>query len=141
MFAVKSNEMKNSHRVTIIAANSILLAVGISLVCVSIFAYGNMWPILTIFVHMLAIFFPTLCGQCSHDDMFGDENATNPLTHLPWVLFGLLVIVGYAVPVELFRANELNETAVYLTVAGGTTILCAVLIFVKVIYFQKSDNE
>lgn len=133
--------MKNSHRIAIIVANSILLAVGISLVCISIFAYGNSWPVLTIFVHLLAIVFPTLCGQCKSGDeldFMAVEESRNPLVHLPWVLFGLLVIVGYAVPVELYRAHQLNEKAVYLTVSGGTTILAAVLVFVKVIYFQPS---
>jgi O-antigen/teichoic acid export membrane protein len=131
----------------IIFANSVLLAIGISLVGISIAQYGNKWPILTIIVHLLAILFPTACNRCNSIDdgeyhIFGDtgNDWTNGITHISWVLFGLLVVVGYAVPVELFRAGQLKDVAVYLTVSGGTTILAAVLIYVKVIYFQESDE-
>jgi len=133
--------MNKKCLVSVIVINSILLAIGVSLVGVSVFAYGNKWPLLTIAVHLLAILFPTACGQCTlnADDMsfLSMEDDQSAIKHLSWVLFGMLVIVGYAVPVELYRAKELEQVAVWLTVVGGTTILSAVLIYVRVVYVDK----
>lgn len=127
----------------VIFTNAMLLATGILLVLISILQYHNWWPLLTIVVHLLAILVPTACGQCMVDDtehsIFGDAHHGDA-AHAAWVLFGVLVIVGYAVPVELYRAHILPQVAACLTVAGGTTILGAVLLYVKIVYFSPTSD-
>jgi len=125
----------------ILIANAILLASGIMLVLVSAVQYTNFWPFIIIFVNMFAIMWPTLCGGCSLQEEFsyqGNEGSITPGS-VSWVLLGFFVTVGYAIPIELFRANKLTETATYLTLAGGTTMLAAILVFIRVLYFEKDS--
>ena len=94
---------------------------------------------------MFAIFFPTFCGGCTSDDyesLFDDDDAglITPGS-LSWLCLGFFIVIGYAIPIELFRGNLLTEQGVYLTLSGGTVILGAVLIFVRLIYFKKDRTS
>ena len=132
----------NKKTLAFIVGDAIFLSVGIMLILISSIRYDNWFPLLTIFVHCFAIFIPTFCpGGCSmeEDNVWGDEDVSASPAAIAWILLGIFIVVGYAIPVELFRTNSLSEKGVYFTLTGSTTILAAVLIFVRLIYFQKDD--
>jgi len=131
----------NKKTLVLIIADAILLSVGIMLILISAIRLANWWPFLTIFVHGFAIFLPTFCpGGCSteDDDLWGDDESSAPAS-IAWILLGIFIVIGYAIPVELFRTKTLSQTGVYLTLSGSTTILASVIIFVRAIYFEKDE--
>lgn len=133
----------NKKVLALILLNATLLAGGIILILVSCVQFNNWWPFLTIFVNAFAILFPTFCGGCSmSDDAEWDdrEGGVSPAT-ISWVFLGFFIVIGYAIPVELFRTHLLTESGVMFTVSGGTIILAAILIFVRLIYFEKDDSS
>jgi len=139
----------NKKTLALILSNALLLSTGIILILVSCIQYDNWWPFLTIFVNMFAIFFPTFCGGCALGDSDeygsmwneGDNDASVTPASISWLFLGFFIIVGYAIPIELFRGNLITEQGVYLTVSGGTTILAAILIFVRLILFKKDRDS
>jgi len=133
----------NKKTILLIFLNSVFLASGIILNLVSCVSYNNWWPLLTIFINLLAITAPTLCGGCNQQDesFYSDQEGQVTLASLSWVMLGAFVIAGYAIPIELFRAKIITQTGVLLTLSGGTVILAAVLIFVRLIYFTKDEGR
>jgi len=121
--------------------NSVFLATGIMLNLISCIQFNNWWPLLTILINLMAITFPTLCGGCSFydDDLFAEQDGQITLASLSWMFLGIFIVIGYAVPVELYRSHSISQTGVFLTLAGGTIILAAVLLFVRLIYFKKDE--
>jgi hypothetical protein len=67
------------------------------------------------------------------DDASNDTGAV-----LAWVLVGFFVIVGYAIPIELLRGGIIPEQGVYFALGGGTIVLLAILVFVRLVYFEKN---
>lgn len=135
----------NKTLLGLILSNAIFLSTGIILILVSCIQFDNWWPFLTVFINMFAIFFPTFCGGCSMDEFnFSswdeDSDRITPAS-LSWLCLGFFIIMGYAIPIELYRGNLLSEQGVYLTLSGGTVILASILIFVRVIYFKKDRSS
>ncbi|MDB9801212.1 Vps55 family protein [Flavobacteriaceae bacterium] len=131
----------NTKQFYILIANALLASIGIMLILISSFQYNNWWPFITIFVHLVALFFPTLCGGCSTSDTWSyDPDEITPAS-ISWVFLGFFVTVGYMIPIELYRVDMISETGVYLTIAGGTTVLLSILIFVRLLYFEKDSQS
>jgi hypothetical protein len=59
---------------------------------------------------------------------------------ISWIFFGLFVTIGYAIPVELYRAGHLHATGVYLSISGSTIILIAAVVAARFYYLEKDDN-
>ena len=138
-----------NKKLIIIICNAILLSSGIMLILVSSVQYTNFWPLITVFVDIFALFFPTFCNGCDmgDDDDFSwgggggryDEDRISEGA-ISWVLLGIIVMIGFAIPIELFRVHKLSEIGAYLTVSGSTVILSSIVIFVRVIYFEKDNH-
>lgn len=129
-----------TKQIMILVFNSSLLAAGIILILIPCIQYGNWWPLLTIFVHFFAVIFPVMCGGCS----FGSDNwsysgGDETLAMVSWLLVGIFVVLGYAMPAILLRGGMIPKTGLILSFAGGTTILLSILFFVRVVYFTESD--
>lgn len=133
----------NKKTLILIFLNSVFLASGLILNLVSCISYNNWWPLFTIFVNLLAIAAPTLCGGCAtyDDEFYAEAEGQVTLASLSWVILGAFIIVGYAIPIELFRARAVSQTGVLLTLSGGTVILASVLVFVRLIYFTKEEGR
>lgn len=58
---------------------------------------------------------------------------------LSWLLFGVCLTIGYGIPIELWRVKTLSLVPMFLTLGGGTVILIAILIFVKVIEIKQNN--
>lgn len=128
---------------------ALCLAIGVFLVLFSAIHFSSVYALFTVVVHSCAIFFPALCGGCSIS--FSSSSADSALwgesgdyavgAKLSWVLLGMFIILGYAIPIELFRGNLIPEIAVYLCLTGGTVILASIFLFVKLIYFNSQDEN
>ena len=106
------------------------------MVLVACFQYGNFFPILTIFINLMAIMQLMLCGACASDasGYTWDSPHQEAAVHVAWWIFGLFVILGYAIPALLYRASVVPTVALYLTWTGGTTILAAMIVYMRLIY-------
>ena len=131
----------NNKRLYILFANAILAASGIMLVLVSAFQYSNFWPIVIIVIDIFAVTWPTMCGGCSisDDDYYGSSYSDGHAS-FSWVLLGIFITVGYAIPIELYRTNSLTEMATYMTILGGTIILASILMYIRFESFEKDSN-
>ena len=122
-----------------ILINSVLLAAGTLIVLIACFQYNNYFPLLTILCDVFAILILMMCGSCSAEDdvltsFDTDMNLRALGIQLSWMLFGLFIIFGYAVPSLLFRAAKIPDVALYFSWGGGTVILASMIIYLKVIY-------
>ena len=116
----------SAHKpVLLLVANSILLAIGLLLVLFGCIVYSTWWPTLTVLVFVAGIFFPTVSGSCQ----ITEEEETIGY-HLSWVIVGIFLVVGYTIPVELFRVGIMTVGGMAMTVSGGTTILAAIALFI-----------
>lgn len=134
----------NKKVLVLLLVDALFLASGIMLILISCIQFNNWWPILTVFVDIVAIIFTAFCDNCNMDseEEFWFENSVQTAqTSVAWLLRGFLVVTSYAIPVELYRVKVLSETGLYLTLGGSTTILVAALIFVRVIYFTKDKGS
>lgn len=133
----------NKKILALIVLNATFLASGIILILVSCVQFDNWWPFMTVFINMFAIFCPTFCGGCTLDpsSLWDEREGEVSLGAFSWLCLGFFVVVGYAIPVELYRSKVLSETGVYLTLSGGTVILAAILIFVRLIFFKKDQDS
>lgn len=113
--------------------NSALLAGGILIVLITCFEWHNFYPLLTILVDVLAITQLMMCGTTT------DSDEGHLGIQLSWMLFGLFVVTGYAVPALLWRDGAIPEQALYFTWGGGTVILASMIIYMKLI--NASDNK
>lgn len=124
----------------IVLVNSVLLAAGILLVLVACFQYSNFFPFLTIIINTLAVLQLMICGACSGNDDdaggFGDHTEYQYMAgvQLSWWIFGMLIVMGYAIPSLSYRAGDFAEVALYLTWGGGTIIVTAMIVYMKLLY-------
>jgi hypothetical protein len=138
---------QRTKTILLLVANSVFLAAGILLVFFCCLIYKTWWPIFIILVFTMAVVFPITMGGCSFEEsampsiFAGDDDGEGPAT-LSWIATGTLVTIAYAIPVELYRAAIIPVGGVYFSISGGTTVLIAVLIFVRVVYYgDKSRDE
>ena len=131
----------NKKLVAYIMLNATFLSSGIILILVSCIQFNNWWPFLTVFINAFAIFAPTFCGGCSFEPSWDDQEGDISIGSISWIIVGFFVVVGYAIPIELFRVGVLTQTGVYLTLSGGTVILASILIFVKLIFFESEQDN
>ena len=123
------------RNIAMLAANSILLAAGILLIIFSCIIYDNWWPLMMIFIFVASIIFPSICGSCEisqQEDFMGDSDEIGPM--LSWVFVGMFIVFGYTIPIELLRRNIIEIGGVYMSVSGGTIILMAIMLFVRIVY-------
>lgn len=120
----------------IVFGNATILATGILVVLVACFQYNNFFPLLTILSNLAAISQLMMCGSCNTSSSYSNDD-DSPV-HVSWLLFGLFVIIGYAVPALLYRANQVPDIALYLSWIGGTTILTSMIIYMRIIYNRES---
>jgi hypothetical protein len=141
--------MKTSTIVIMILC-SILCATGIVLIMIACIQYSSWWPLMTIFFHSLAILTPVFCGGCASGTGGAGSNDWSMDTNgdiekhcglISWLLVGIFSIFGYAVPSLLLRKHLIAQSGLLFTFAGGTTILIAILIFTRVVYFSKSADS
>jgi hypothetical protein len=125
--------------------SALLLSSGIVLVLFASIHYSNIYPLLSILVFMVAVFGTVIaggcqCGQSGMEHLFSEEyEALGP--KLSWVIFGTLVVLGYSIPVELFRGHYIPDVAVYMTLSGSTVVLASIFMFVKLIYFVGDSDH
>lgn len=130
-----------------IILNSILLACGILMIFINCIIYQNWWPVFSIVVFCGGLCFPILCNACSlsasESDMFlfDTQDSAQMGGILSWLLFGICITIGYGIPIELWRVHTMSLTPMFLTIGGGTVILAAILIFVKVIEIKKDSSS
>ena len=90
-----------------------------------------------IFVFSASIIFPTICGACKFEDpheyMDSERDEIGPM--LAWFMVGLFLVMGYSIPLELLRKSAFALEGVLMSMGGGTIILCAIVLFVRIIYY------
>lgn len=106
----------------VIIANSILLATGLLLLLFACILYSTWWPSLIILVFALGLAIPMLFGL---------------LESLSWVFVGIFLVIGYTIPVELFRKRIFSEGGITMTIIGGSTIILAGIIFLYTFVLKK----
>lgn len=125
------------RNMALIISNSALLATGILLIIFSCVIYETWWPLMMIFVFSASIIFPSMCDSCriesSQDFADPDRDEIGPM--LSWVFVGIFLVVGYAIPIELLRRNAFSLGGVYMSVGGGTIIIMAIILFVKIVFY------
>lgn len=119
-----------------------LFGCGIMLVLFSSLYFNSWWGFLTIFVNILSVCIPWVFGECgSNSDMdmsfYGDTGDSLTAGMLSWAMMGFFIVIGYFVPIEMYRANILKEASVFITMAGGTLLLISIVVFFRVLYFKK----
>lgn len=137
---------KEKKRLLKLLFTALLMAAGIVLVLFASIHYVNYYPLLTILLIAMAIFFPTLCGGCQvaasgNANLLLDTEDYDLGPRLAWVLTGFFVITGYSLSIELFRGKYIPAMAVYLSLGGDTIIMAAALIFVKIIYYTGDSSN
>lgn len=132
-----------NHALLIVFFNALLLSAGILTVLVSCLQYANWFPILTIVVNMIAVLQLMMCGSCSgyqeSHSFMGESDGRAVAIQVSWMMFGLLIITGYAVPGLLFRAQLVPDVALYFSWIGGTIILAAMIIYLRLIWNRESE--
>jgi hypothetical protein len=122
------------RNVLIITGISILLACGILMIIIPSIIIHNYLSMISICIFSLCLIFPFLCNACSisntTDAYLFDNSAQAELGGtLAWLLSGILVTIGYAVPFELWRVGRMPLVEFLLTAGGGTVIMVAILTF------------
>jgi Vacuolar protein sorting 55 len=122
--------MKN---VLIITGISILLACGVLMIVIPSIIIHNYWSLLSIFIFGTSLIFPVLCNACNLSDqahyMFDSVEQAELGGSLSWLICGILITVGYAVPFELWRVGDMPLVEFLLTAGGGTVMIVAILLF------------
>ena len=54
---------------------------------------------------------------------------------LAWFMVGIFLAIGFYVPIGLVRKGIFHLTGVYMSTGGGAIVLCAIAIFVKIVYY------
>ena len=116
----------------VVFGNASILATGILIVLIACFQYNNFFPLLTILANLVAIAQLMMCGSCNTQPSY--YNSDDSQHHVSWLLFGLCIVIGYAIPSLLYRANQIPEIALYFSWIGGTTILTSMIIYMRIIY-------
>jgi Vacuolar protein sorting 55 len=85
-----------------------------------------------------------MCGSCnsgeSSDGMYSFDTSVDMgivAVQISWLLFGLLIVGGYATPALLYRAAVVPDVALYFAWAGGTVILASMIIYLRLIWNRK----
>lgn len=117
-----------------LVSNAVLFSIGIMMILFSSIQYGQWWSFMTVFVTVIGIAAPFLLGGCAFDDY--TQSSSGPFS---WLILGFFVILGYAIPVEMFRAKSINQVGIYLTLGGVTIILASLIIFFRLLYFEKNS--
>jgi len=121
--------------ILLLILNSILLAGGILLIIFCCLLYNTWWPLFIVLAVAMAVAFPVLMSGCQFDSsesssLFADDDHDG-IAVLSWIATGVLVIIAYAIPVELFRAQLVPAGGVYFSAGGGTIVLLAILLFCR----------
>lgn len=123
----------NAKNILIITIVSIVLAGGILMIIIPCAIIGNWWPLLSILFFCISLIFPIMCGACQfgskEPDFLYDNDFTELGGTLAWLLTGIVITIGFAIPFELFRLGSMALLEFLMTCGGATVILGAVLIF------------
>ena len=91
--------------VLIITGISILLACGVLMIIIPSIIVHNYWSLLSIFIFATSLIFPVLCNACNLSNeahyMFDSVEQAELGGALSWLIAGILITIGYAVPFEL----------------------------------------
>jgi hypothetical protein len=109
----------------IIIANSILLAAGLLLLLFACILYSTGWPTLIALVFGLGLAIPILFGL---------------MEPLCWVFVGIFLVIGYTIPIELFRKHVFSEGGLAMTMSGGSTIIVAGVVFLHTFVFKNQPT-
>lgn len=131
----------NASRKTILflVLNAMLLGGGILLIIFACSLSHNWWGLLMLLFFGMASFFPLVGGSYKieeHDDPTKDE--LGPM--LMWFLASIFVGLGYVVSIELIRKGIFGMASLWMSVSGGTAILCAVVVFVKIVFYSDPSD-
>lgn len=130
-------------QVIYIASNALVLASGILMIVIPAVIFNNYWPLLSILVFCISLVFPFLCGafEIGASNSWGGDEGTQELgPMLSWVILGVFVTIGYAVPFELWRSDSVNAIGMGLTMGGGTVIMVAILVFTQLQWKRETDG-
>lgn len=119
------------HVLIAVILNSALLAAGILIVLITCIEWDNYYPLFTVLCDVAAITQLMLCGTCHAAHDYGDEYQFP--AQFSWMVFGLLLIFGYAIPSLLWRAGSIPDVALYWTLGGSTVIVSAMMVYMKLI--------
>ena len=87
------------------------------------------------------IFLLTACGSLrisgitEADMSFLDDSDGGWRHRLSFSLAAALTTLGFFIPVTLVRNQVLQLSGLYMTISGGTVILMACILFVKIVYY------
>lgn len=127
----------NRRTILLIVLNSALLAAGVLLIVFSGALYHNWWPLMMIFVFLISAAFPLMCSGCKvetvNDFMDSSRDEIGPM--LGWFMVGLFLVIGYSIPIELVRKGLFHETGFWMSMSGGTVILMAMVLFIKILFY------
>lgn len=122
----------------LLISNSLLLAAGILLVVFACILYHTGWPLLMILCFSGGIFILTLCGSLRisglTEDLFG-EGEGSWRHRFSYALASALTTLGFFIPVTLLRKQVFQLGGLYMSISGGTVILMACILFVKIVYY------
>ena len=127
----------NKRTIALIVGNSMLLAAGILLIIFSCILNDNWWSLMMIFFFFFSVIFPGMCNayrvEDNQDFVDSDRDEIGPM--LGWFLVGVFIVMGYAIPLELLRKHILEMTGYWMSVGGGTVMLMAIILFIKILYY------
>ena len=126
------NNIKPGYVLLIIAICALFLGSGILMILLaaSLDSYHSLW---TVFLDCFALMWPTLCDGCNFTDIH-HHDYSNPLENMKdfgFFLAGAFILAGFILPIYLHHIRVLSLAASILSLAGGTLILSAALIFMK----------
>ncbi len=127
----------NKRTILLIVLNSALLAAGVLLIIFSCALYHNWWPLMMIFVFVASTVFPLMCNGCKMEDAneFPDPTRDEIGPMLGWFMVGLFLVMGYSIPIELMRKGLFHLTGFWMSMSGGTVILMAIVLFIKILFY------
>jgi len=133
-----------TRNILIIVGNSIFLSCGILMIIIPCILVTNWWPLLSIFVFASSFIFPFFSGTFSlneHDAYLYDDPSQQDLgAMVAWLTVGIMITVGYCIPIELFRLSLMPLVEMLLTIGGGTVILASIALF-AIVVIKRGQNE
>jgi len=136
----------NVKNILIIVSISVFLSLGILMIIIPCILAVNWWPLLSIFVFFFSFGFPILTNSCafadSGDFLYDNMDSRDLAALVSWFATGIMITIGYAIPVELFRVSDMILVEMLLTIGGGTIILSSIILFqIFIISKHRAESD
>jgi hypothetical protein len=139
----------NVKNILIIVSISVFLSLGILMIIIPCILAANWWPLLSIFVFLFSFGFPILTNSCafggstdSADFLYDNTDSRDLAALVSWFATGIMITIGYAIPVELFRVSDMILVEMLLTIGGGTIILSSIILFqIFIISRHRAESD